>query len=237
MADNDIKFMSDVVVTILGFAGSDAEIADAARVSSDPQGSLHSGTRNEGLINTLLKKKHGSPFEHNMLKFYVKAPIFAFREFQRHRIGFSYNEMSGRYSKLLPEFYIPADDRPLINDGSSMNPHFVAADPPVVTAIQALLMDNYRRSWRDYEEMINLGIANEVARSVLPVAIMSQMIATCNVRSLLHFLALRIDDEKAMFPSKPQYEIQMVAQKMEAFFAELFPLTYKAFNENGRVAP
>ena len=230
-----VTILNDVEVTLLEHSGGDGTIADAARVSSGP--GVHSHARDAGLINTLLRKKHGSPFEHTFMKFYIKAPIFVFREFHRHRIGFSYNEMSGRYTTLLPEFYVPQDIRPLINSGTSMNPKFIPGNRNQYVQTKEGLKDLYSRAWKEYENLLGLGIANEVARLVLPVGIMSQMIVSCNARSLMHFLALRTEDERALFPSKPQYEIAMVARKMEAEFATHFPFTYEAFNENERVAP
>ena len=230
-----ITILNDVEVTLLEVMGSDSTIADAARVSLSPN--RVDRLRDPGLINTLLKKKHGSPFEHTYLKFHIKAPIFAFREFHRHRIGWSYNEISGRYVRLPSEFYIPAEDRPLINAGTSMNPKFVQALSQDVRMVERNLRLQYQAAWNTYEKLIDKGIANEVARSVLPVGIMSQMIASCNVRSLLHFLSLRTDDELAAYPSKPQYEIELIARKMEYHLQQYFPSVYESFNENGRVAP
>jgi len=230
-----IEILTDVDVQLAEFSGSDSSIADAARVSLNP--SEIDRSRDAGLINTLLKKKHGSPFEHTFLKFYIEAPIFAFREFHRHRIGWSYNEMSGRYVKLPPRFYIPHVERPLINGGTSMNPNFIAGTGQQVRLVDRNLRLSYQAAWDTYEKLIGAGVANEIARSVLPVGIMSRMIASCNVRSLLHFLALRTDDDRAAYPSKPQYEIELIARKMEAHLALKFPDVYYSFNENGRVAP
>jgi thymidylate synthase (FAD) len=85
--------------------------------------------------------------------------------------------------------------------------------------------------------MLAAGVAREVARAVLPVGLFSSMYATCNARSLMHFLGLRTQHELAKVPSFPQREIEMVAEKMEAEWAKLMPLTHAAYNANGRVAP
>jgi len=85
--------------------------------------------------------------------------------------------------------------------------------------------------------MIDSGIAREVARMVLPVNIYSSMYVTMNARSLMNFLSLRTKDESSTYPSFPQREIEMVAEKMEEFFAEKMPLTYESFKKNGRVSP
>jgi len=99
------------------------------------------------------------------------------------------------------------------------------------------MRDSYRQSYGAYLEMLGNGIAREVARAVLPVGIYSSMYATCNARSLMHFLSLRTTNEAASVPSFPQREIEMVAEKMEAFWRELMPLTAQAFDNNGRVSP
>lgn len=232
----EIQF-SDIAVNLIGSMGSDASIVQAARVSLSGENEVEMTSKEEGLINYLMRNKHGSPFEHTTLKFYVKAPIFVFREFHRHRIGFSYNEMSGRYTKLKPEFYLPSWDRPLINVGTSASPDFAPGDEYLVTKLRETLASQYRSAWNDYEELIAMGVANEVARVLLPVGIMSQMYVTCNVRSMMSFLSLRTQDDRAAHVSKPQLEIQMVARQMEEAFAGLFPVTYASYNTNQRVAP
>jgi thymidylate synthase (FAD) len=92
-------------------------------------------------------------------------------------------------------------------------------------------------SYNNYKHMLNCGIAREVARGVLPVNTYSTMYVTMNARSLMNFLSLRTSRDGTHFPSFPQREIEMVAEQMEEFFAEKMPLTYEAFNKNGRVAP
>ena len=84
---------------------------------------------------------------------------------------------------------------------------------------------------------MDAGVAREVARTVLPLSLYSSMYVTMNARSLMAFLSLRTKREGSHFPSFPQREIEMVAEKMETHFAELMPLTYEAFNTNGRVSP
>ncbi|MBS2965314.1 FAD-dependent thymidylate synthase [Actinocrinis puniceicyclus] len=177
-----------------------------------------------------------SPFEHNSFTFFVSAPIFVFREFHRHRT-FSFNEESGRYRRLEPVFYVPGPERSLVQEGKPGRYVFTEG-----TAEQHKLVEEATRAvcstaYRAYLEMLEAGIAREVARGVLPVSIYSSMYATCNARALMHFLSLRTKREDSAFPSFPQREIEMVAEKMEAVFAEAMPLTYAAFNRNGRVAP
>jgi len=99
------------------------------------------------------------------------------------------------------------------------------------------MKDSYIVAYDSYQKMLDAGIAREVARVVLPVATYSSMYVTMNARALMNFLSLRTAREGSHFPSYPQREIEMVAEKMEAEFAKLMPLTYGAFEKSGRIAP
>jgi len=240
-AAEEVVFLDDVTVDYIDHMGDDAAVTQAARVSvvgeNKKAQKADAKDKEKGLIGYLMRKKHGSPFEHTAMKFYVKAPIFVFREFHRHRIGFSYNEMSGRYTKLLPEFYVPKKSRPLVNTGGSANPKFEPGSNFQTRLLERLLQHGYKVTWAIYSALIKAGIGNEVARVILPVGIYSQMYVTCNARSLMSFLSLRTFEPEATFPSNPQHEIELVARKMEEEFARLFPITYEAWVARGRVAP
>ncbi len=115
-----ITFRSDMTVELIKHAASDADVIWAARVSTKGEQSLAEidadPARSAGLINYLMRDRHGTPFEHSSMTFYVQAPIFVFREFMRHRT-FSYNEESGRYRQLDPVFYRPGPARKLVQTG------------------------------------------------------------------------------------------------------------------------
>jgi thymidylate synthase (FAD) len=236
-----IRFRSDVTVELVKSSASDQDVLWAARVSTAGEKSLDElqadPERSKGLINYLMRDKHGSPFEHNSMTFFISAPIFVFREHMRHRVGWSYNEESGRYRRLDPVFYVPAEDRKLVQEGKPGHYRFVDGTADQHKTVDAATRRSYTAAYDGYEEMLAAGVAREVARTTLPVGMYSSMYATCNARSLMHFLGLRTQRDDATFPSFPQREIEMVAEKMEAAFAELMPLTYAAFNKNGRVAP
>jgi thymidylate synthase (FAD) len=180
------------------------------------------------LINFLMRERHGTPFEHNAFRFHVKAPIFVAREWMRHRIG-SYNEWSGRYSVLEPDFYIPATVR--AQEGKPGAYQFV--EFPKDSFSEGIL-DNIERCgqamYMEYERMLQAGVAKEQARLVLPVNIYTQFYWTINARSLMNFLSLR-NSEQAM------YEIRQYAIAIEDLFSRQMPITHKAFIANGRVAP
>jgi thymidylate synthase (FAD) len=234
-------FRSDVTVQLVKHTASDADVLFAARVSTAGEQSLDEldkdPERSKGLINYLMRDRHGSPFEHNSMTFFIGAPIFVFREFMRHRVGWSYNEESGRYRELEPVFYWPGPDRKLIQQGKPGRYEFVDGPPGLRDYARLHMEVSYRQAYGAYLEMLAAGVAREVARSVLPVGLYSSMYATCNARSLMHFLGLRTTHPDAKVASFPQREIEMVGEKMEAEWARLMPLTYAAFNANGRMAP
>jgi len=236
----DIVFRDDVTVELVKASASDADVIWAARVSTAGENSLEEvnadPARSTGLINYLARERHGSPFEHTSMTFFISAPIFVFREFMRHRIA-SYNEESGRYRELLPVFYVPNKARKLVQTGKTGAYIFVDGSDEQYEVSVAAMKESYERSYLSYKKMLDAGIAREVARAVLPVALYSSMYVTMNARALMNFLSLRTAREGSHFPSYPQREIEMVAEKMEEHFARLMPITYAAFEKSGRVAP
>jgi len=240
MSNSEIVFRDDVTVELVKSSASDADVIWAARVSTAGEQSIESlkedPERSAGLINYLARERHGSPFEHTSFTFFISAPIFVFREFMRHRIA-SYNEESGRYRELKPVFYIPSKERKLIQVGKTGHYTFEDGTSEQYELMVAEMKKAYIAAYDAYQKMLDAGIAREVARATLPVATYSSMYVTMNARALMNFLSLRTSSEGSHFPSYPQREIEMVAEKMEAFFAEKMPLVHEAFNKSGRVAP
>lgn len=235
---SEVKFRSDMTVELVQSMGGDDAVVRSARVSttSDTLSDFNMGAREEALINYLMRDRHGSPFEHNAFTFFVEAPIFVFREFMRHRIA-SYNEESGRYKELEPVFYVPDGDRKLVQVGKPGAYTFEEGSYGQKKTAASQIERAAKESYDAYKRMLDAGIAREVARASLPVGIYSSMYVTMNSRALMNFLSLRTTREGTHFPSFPQREIEMVAEKMEEFFAEKMPITYATFNNNGRVAP
>ena len=237
-----MRLRNDLPVELVQHVGSDAGIAAAARVSTgtDAEGftpeSLNRAA-DHGLIDFLMRNRHGSPFEHGSMTFRVEAPIFVAREFMRHRIGWSYNEASGRYRELDMDFYAPEPGRPLVQVGKPGAYEFVPAEWTVGNRARKSMVAAYGQAATAYQDMLEDGVAKEVARMVLPVGIYTQFYATCNPRSLMHFLSLRTKDDEAKFPSYPMHEIEQVARQMEEHFRALYPSTATCFDANGRVAP
>ncbi len=234
------QFRDDVTVELVRAHARDSDVVFAARVSTRGEQSLEDvdaePDRAAGLINFLMRDRHGSPFEHNSMTFYVQAPIFVFREFMRHRIA-SYNEESGRYRELRPVFYVPGPDRRLVQQGKPGAYEFLEGSAEQHEIVTTETRRVCEEAYTAYRRMLDAGIAREVARIVLPVSIFSSMYVTMNARALMNFLSLRTKRTDAHFPSFPQREIEMVAERMEQEWSRLMPLTAAAFDRNGRVAP
>jgi len=235
-----IQFRDDMTVELVKSSASDSDVIWAARVSTAGEKSLDSvgsdASAAEGLINYLARERHGSPFEHTSMTFFISAPIFVFREFMRHRIA-SYNEESGRYRELRPVFYVPSKERNLVQVGKPGSYSFIPGTDEQYQITVDSIKDSSTTAYHPYKRMLDAGVAREVARAVLPVTLYSSMYVTMNARALMNFLSLRTAREGSHFPSYPQREIEMVAEKMEEHFAKLMPITYKAFEKSGRVAP
>ena len=235
-----IIFRHDVVARNVDHMGGDESIIQAMLVSSDKDhlvDEMMDIPKTEGRIRFLMRKKHGTPFEHNALVSYVEAPIFVFREWHRHRIGWSYNEQSGRYSELPPMFYIPPRERPLKQVGKPGNYTYVPGTDDEYKWLNEDMKNQALVQYMSYQERLRRGIAKEVARMSLGVNIYSKMYATCNARSLMAFLSLRTNEPTATFPSTPMWEIEAAARMTEETLKQLFPITYNAWVEFGRVAP
>ena len=244
-----IEFRSTMDVTLTDAFGNDESIVAAARVSTGREGDK---TAVFGLLNYLMKHRHGSPFEHNGMTFLIHAPIFVWRQFHKHRIGFSYNEESARYKTLKPVFYIPDfSKRPCYKvEASQWTPsrpkmsHFpeilqdeFSSYGEMNEYITRQMQESYMQSYSVYRKNLELGLDPGLARACLPVAIYSSCYVTCNARSLMHFLSLRTHDPESRFVSYPLAEIEMVARQMEEVFKKLFPFTHEAFVKNKRVSP
>lgn len=227
IADNTIHVLDHGFLALDGALASDLAVVNGARVSFN-QASQEMDERDEGLIRFLMREKHGSPFEHGYFRFLVKAPLFVVREHHRHRAGHSYNEWSGRYSKMEPEFYLPEFVRTQIGKPGAYT--FEPVDHETKEAARAEIEANALRAFQTYERLLERGVAKEVARAVLPLSTYTKYYWSCNPRSLMHFCALR-NHEAA------QFEIRQYAAAAEAFLERLMPVTHAAFVANGRVAP
>ena len=170
-----------------------------------------------------------TPFEHNSFRFHIRTPIFVAREWFRHRIG-SFNEFSMRYARATDEFYVPEADDVRTQVGKPGSYSFEEVSPEIAETTREELKAIYESAYQTYERLVELGVARELARCVLPVGAYTEFYWTVNARALMNFLSLRASENA-------QREIRRYAGACERFLAEKMPVTYAAFVANGRTAP
>jgi thymidylate synthase (FAD) len=207
----------------------DLSVVNSARVSFGKRSETLEES-DEKLIEFLLRERHGTPFEHNAMRFHIKVPLFVAREWFRHRIGWSYNELSARYTKIENSHWVPEVKDVRSQVGKPGNYTFEPVEADIASEAARVIGYQSDSAWRTYNYLIEIGVAKEQARAVLPVGTMTEFYATCNARSLMHFISLRAS-------TYAQMEIQRPAREMENIFSQLMPVTHKAFNSHGRVAP
>jgi len=215
-------------VMLDAFMADDLSVVNSARVSFGKR-SEEMTNADKGLVNFLMRERHGTPFEHNSFRFHVKCPIFVAREWFRHRMG-SFNEFSGRYAEFDPEGYLPMVEEMRTQVGKPGSYTFEPIEKDVAEEAIGKIYSSYGTAFETYQQLLDAGVAKEVARIVLPVGVMTEFYWTVNARSLMNFISLRQ-------AATAQYEIRTLALGVEQFFAGIMPVTYEAFIQNGRVAP
>jgi len=207
-------------IELFDLLGSDLRAVEAARVSF--QKGLSSEEKDKTLIDYLMKNGHESPFEHIVFTFRIKAPLFVSRQWLRHRIA-SVNEISQRYSFINEEFYIPKNVR--VQDKENRQSAIIKEDEDLQKEISLEVQKISELSYNTYCNLIEKGVARELARVVLPLNMYTMWFWTVNVRSLMNFLNLRAD-------SHAQWEIQEYARAAGLIFYKKCPWIYKAFFKN-----
>lgn len=216
-------------VRLVESMGSDLSVVRNARVSYDAEWRTgEDAGKDEKLISYLVRNRHTSPFEAVTFTFDVKAPIFVFRQWHRHRT-WSFNEISARYRELPEEFYVPEPR----NVGTQSKDNKQVRD--IIASengdqwgyeIGASIRKSCEASFEIYRSLIKDGVPRELARSVLPVATYSHMFATVDLHNLMHFLKLRLH-------SHSQMEIRVYAQAMLGLIEPVVPVTVAAFRREG----
>lgn len=220
----NIGVLDSGFVRLVDHMGDDLSVVRAARVSYDAD--WRTGTEqgsDERLIEYLMRNRHTSPFEAVTFTFEVKAPIFIFRQWHRHRT-WSYNEVSARYAELDEGFYVPDPSKLGLQSQHNKQVREILSDPPSKSAIEATNAMRKHNEWAValYKELLGNGVPRELARSVLPVAAYSRMFATVNLHNLLHFLRLRMH-------SHAQWEIQQYANALCDIAGSICPVSIRAF--------
>lgn len=219
--NKEIKLLDHGHIRLVDSMGSDLSVVRSARVSYDAEWRAGEDEGKDAkLINYLMKNRHTSPFESVTFTFEVKAPIFVFRQWHRHRT-WSFNEISARYAELPEEFYVPALDKITTQ---SVNNKQQRTEEQLADAdyCQAQILTACRQSFERYKVLLERGCPRELARGVLPVNTYSKMFATIDLHNLLGFIRLRDH-------SHAQYEIQVYAQTMLELIRPVVPVSVAAF--------
>jgi len=215
----EVKVLDKGFVRLVGLLGGDQRVVQAARVTYGSQST--SEDRDKKLIAYLLRNAHFSPFEHSVFQFHVKCPLFVARQWMRHRWS-SFNEVSARYTEMPEEVYIPESFR--VQDLKNKQGSVSASSLDQKTA-QAEYKRALEASRTAYEKLLSMGVAREMARLALPTAQYTQYYWTVNARSLMNFLALRLDEHA-------QSEMREYARAISGIFSKTMPWTYEAFCGN-----
>ncbi len=221
-----IKVLDHGFVRLVDHMGDDLSIVRSARVSHNAEWRTgEDAGKDEKLINFLMKNRHTTPFEAVTFTFEVKAPIFVFRQWHRHRTA-SYNEVSARYTELPEEFYTPnlKDVGVQSKDNKQARNSYVNhTTVKQVNFIQSLHRHN-EAAFKHYRNYLSWGIPRELARTVLPLGTYSHMFATMNLHNLFHFLRLRLHEHA-------QYEIRVYAEAMLEITGSIVPCAVRAFKK------
>lgn len=202
-------------VVLVDHMGSDDSIIEAARVSYQKGGK----STDRDLMRYMFRNHHTSPFEQCEIQLHVKLPIFVVRQWQRHRT-WSYSEISGRYSEMKDEMYIPSELR-LQSKSNKQGSEAGFVD----SSLHLANMDaNYEDTFEEYNTQLELGVAKELARIALPLSLYTEMYAKVNLHNLMRFLGLRMD-------SHAQYEIRVYAEAIYELVKDIFPLAMEAFDD------
>ncbi|MET0200891.1 MAG: FAD-dependent thymidylate synthase [Gaiellaceae bacterium] len=226
--ETGIPVLDHGFVRLDGALADDLSVVNGARVSFARR-KAEMDDSDEGLIRFLMRERHGTPFEHNAFRFHVRCPIFVAREWFRHRVG-SFNEFSMRYARASDEFYVPDAEDVRTQVGKPGAYSFEPVSDELAEQTREKLQEVYDAAYQTYEELVEAGVAREVARAALPVGAYTEFYWTVNARSLMNFISLR-NSETA------QREIRRYAEACERFLEEQMPVTYAAFVANDRTAP
>lgn len=222
LLDQEIKVLDKGFVRLVDYMGGDQRIVQSARVS------YGEGTKtvrqDRALIHYLLRNWHTSPFEQVQLTFHCKMPIFIARQWIRHRTA-RLNEISGRYSVMKDEFYVPQPDK--VSYQSSDNKQGRGGVLPLdeAMAVIAQLEREQKEAYAGYTAMLDQGVARELARTNLPLSLYTEWYWQIDLHNLFHFIRLRAD-------SHAQYEIRAYAEALAQCAKAVAPMAYEAFEEH-----
>ena len=223
--DKEFRVLDKGFVRLVDYLGDDSRIVQAARVSYGE--GTKSYRQDQGLIDYLLRNDHTSPFEQVSFTFHIKMPLFVARQWIRHRTA-KVNEISGRYSVMKNEFYVPAgEDIAYQSDDNKQGRMNEPVPLEMQEEIRAVLMEDQKRSYETYKKLLDKGIAREIARINLPLSLYTEWYWQMDLHNLFHFLKLRMD-------SHAQKEIRDYAEVIFGIVKKVCPMAARSF-ENHRL--
>jgi thymidylate synthase (FAD) len=228
LAQTEIPVLDHGYIKLVDYMGNDVTIVAAARHSYGKSADENDVESNTKLINFLMKHGHTSPFEQPALVFEVRAPLFVFREWHRHRMA-KLNEASGRYMELPELFYVPSPERVQAQSKTNKQGSGEVLPEKAVNFFRRSVQMETQAAFAEYRYALSLGVAKELARIILPLNTYSVMVWQSDLSNLLKFLKLRTHETA-------QWEIRQYASAIERVVEQAFPITYKAWlqHQSGR---
>jgi thymidylate synthase (FAD) len=219
MPNESVSVLDKGFIGLIDHMGSDLTVVNAARVSFGKRKEAFD-ERDAELVSYLAAHGHTAPFRHAYLTFHVKAPIFVFRQWMKHRVASDFNEISGRYVEFADdEFYVPDAFR-LQSKANRQGSEGELPGREGPAAAEAYL-DACRNGLRQYRALIGMGVCREQARCVLPLAMYSEAYWTASLQAVAHFLRLRQD-------AHAQWEMRQYADAVRRLTEPLFPASLGA---------
>jgi thymidylate synthase (FAD) len=217
--DREFPVLDKGFVRLVDYLGGDERVVQSARVS------YGAGTKtyreDAALIDYLLRNRHTSPFEQVVLTFHIKLPIFVARQWIRHRTA-RLNEISGRYSVMNDDFYVPAPEDVALQSADNKQGRSAAVDPAEAEKVRSGFEAGQKRAYGEYRELVDRGIARELARINLPLSVYTEWYWQIDLRNLFHFLELRLD-------AHAQKEIRLYAGAVFSIAKKIAPQSCRSF--------
>jgi thymidylate synthase (FAD) len=221
LLDKEIRVLDKGFVRLVDYMGGDQRIVQSARVSYGA--GTKSYRQDRGLIHYLMRNWHTSPFEQVQLTFHTKMPIFVARQWVRHRTA-RLNEISGRYSVMKDEFYLPEPQHVCYQSESNKQGRSECLPFEDAMAVIKQMEEEQKSVYANYQDMLEKGVARELARSNLPLSLYTEWYWQIDLHNLFHFLRLRMDPHA-------QYEIRVFGEALGQCAKAVAPLAYEAFEE------
>lgn len=223
LLDKEIKVLDKGFVRLVDYLGDDSRIVQSARVSYGE--GTKSYREDKGLIDYLLRNDHTSPFEQVSFTFHIKMPIVVARQWIRHRTA-KVNEISGRYSVMASEFYVPAaEDIALQSEDNKQGRQNEPVSKELAKEIQDIISAEQERVYETYTKLLDMGLAREIARINLPLSLYTEWYWTMDLHNLFHFLRLRMD-------AHAQKEIRVYADAIFEIVKKITPMAAEAFEKH-----